>query len=115
MFYKYMQEEKIIGVTEGISYITQLSNDCIVVGKEYNAMGCTLNGTNYHLKGKPVTKQLYSQVEAVEITENEYNELKPLYNYNPQYGLQNILVDQIKDNTVEEIQNTINEIGYKKL
>lgn len=105
-----MQGENIVGVSNGISYITQLKNDRIVVGTTNNAMGCTLNGTNYHLKGKPVTKQYYSEVEAVEIEEDEYNELKPLYELNPQYGIQNQLVEQIKDDSISEVQEALNGI-----
>lgn len=113
MFYKYTQEEKIIGVTEGIAYITELENDCIVVGTEENAMGCTVNGVNYHLEGKPPTKQLYQLVKAVEIEEEEYNRLKPLYDVNEQYGLQNYIVNQIKDDGIAEVQEALNGIDNK--
>lgn len=104
---KLMIGEKVLGVAEELTYITELENDTIVIGTAENARGCLFNGENYHLKGAPITKQAYSEIEAVEITEEEFNELKPQFEINPQYGLQNAIVNQIKDDAISEVQEAV--------
>ena len=79
--YKILKNNLIIDITESLNYVRQNPRNKVIIScKKEVAQGIATQNGIYHLQGLGnFTQGYFDTVTAVEITEAEYEELKPFF------------------------------------
>lgn len=101
MYYKIIKNEKIIDVMDGLVYLKYQPKHDIMLACQPNEAQAILSSdteTVWHEKKLyPIPKKGYDTVEAVEIDEREYRQLRALHCNTPQE-----IIDAYTLNLIEE-------------